>query len=655
MSKIAITLLIIGAVAAFAGPPPVTSVVLVHATTRAEINRLMDLGYDVDTCRKPTPSGVEVYIEPELLTELEADGFTYEVLWADSRDRILPNVLYDGPLYDGTRNLDFDHYYTPDEANLALDNIHDQLPDVSEVYTIGYSVDERPINAIKITDNPGVEEVEPEVRIIGAHHGDEKISYMVVFYFLQKLADNYNNPPSNDWTRLVNGTELWAVPMMNPDGVYYNQRYNSHSVDLNRNYSYMWVSDPYGHHGTEPFSEPETCAIRDLSLDNTFVISHSHHSGAQYINYIWNYVTMGPPDYVTPPNHDFIMELSYLYQDDCGYTITNGGDWYTTNGDCNDWSMGERGDLDDTIEISYTKTPPPGQIIYYSQLNDDAQLQTLLMPLDYGFQGVVTDAETDEPLDAEVYCNNEEIDWFAFTDPAKGDYYWPVMPGTYSITASAEGYPSVDIDGIVVNEGEVTIVNIEMGESQTDVTVQEFRAVSDGPNVVLTWSAYEKNNAGWNLYRYMETEGLKRALPELVNRDLITGKSPYRYIDNNISAGKWRYRLEAVDVGGASAFVAETAIDHDPGARPYVFALAQNAPNPAGGGTAFVFSVPETTRAELSVYDLAGRRVATVFNGEAEAGENRVDFDATTLSPGVYLYRLTAGGETAVKKLVVAR
>lgn len=650
MSKMAIWLLIIGAVAASAAPP-VTSVVLVHVTTRAEINRLMDLGYDVNTCRKPTPAGVEVFIEPELIPELEADGFTYELLWADSRDEILPNVSYDGPLYDGTRDLPFDHYYTVEEANDALDYIHSVIPDVSEIYTIGYSVEDRPMKAIKITDNPGVEEVEPEVRLVGAHHGNEKISYMILFYFLQRLANEYDDEPPNDFTRLVNNTELWVVPMVNPDGVYYNQRRNANNVDLNRDYSYMWA----GEGGSpSPFSQPETCAIRDMSLDNTFVVSHSHHSGAEYINYIWNYVTMGYPDYVTPPNHDFIMELSYLYQEDCGYEITNGGDWYTTHGDCNDWSMGERGDLDDTIELSYSYAPPAGQIEFYCQLNDDAQLQTLLMPLDYGFQGVVTDGDTGLPLDAEVYCNNEEIDWFAFTDPAKGDYYWPVMPGTYSITASAEGYPSVDIDGIVVNAGTPTIVDIQMWHDTTDVEVNDFGATSSGRDIALSWSTTD-GGVGWNLYRCKVTGGPAELLPELVNGDTISGASPYRYIDANVPAGKWRYRLEAVDVGGASTFVAETTLDHDPGAKPYVFTLMQNAPNPSGGSTAFAFSVPETTRAELSIYDLAGRRVATVFNGEAEAGENRVDFDVSTLSPGVYLYRLTAGGETAVKKLVVAR
>ena len=649
MKKVTLLILVLAAVAAAA--PRIASVVLVHATTRADINRLMDLGYDVDTCRKPTPEGVEVYIEPELLSELEADGFTYEVLWADSRDEILPNVLYDGPLYDGTRDLDFDHYYTVEEANNALDYIQSEIPGVSEIHTIGTSVEGRPIKAIKITDNPGVEEVEPEVRLVGAHHGNEKISYMVLFYFLQRLANEYNEVPSNDFKRLVNNTELWVVPMMNPDGVYHNRRYNANWVDLNRDYSYMW--DGSGG-SSAPFSQPETCAIRDLSIDNTFVVSHSHHAGALYINYIWNYVTMsGPYDYVTPPNHDFIMELSYLYQEDSGYPITNGGDWYTTHGDCNDWSMGERGDLDDTIEISYDYTPPAGDIVYYSQLNDDAQLQTLLMPLDYGFQGVVTDADTDEPLDAEVYCNNSDIDWFAFTDPAKGDYYWPVMPGTYSITASADGYTTVGIDGIVVNEGDVTIVNIEMSESPVDVALESFSATSDGRDVVVAWSAYEENNAGWNLYRCKVTDGRAEPLPEFVNGDLISGTSPYRYADARVPAGKWRYRLEAVDVGGTSVVVAETTLDHNPGARPYVFALAQNAPNPSGGSTAFDFSVPEATHAELTVYDLAGRRVTTVFAGEAEAGENRVDFDATTLSPGVYLYRLTAGGETAVKKMVV--
>ncbi len=86
------------------------------------------------------------------------------------------------------------------------------------------------------------------------------------------------------------------------------------------------------------------------------------------------------------------------------------------------------------------------------------------------------------------------------------------------------------------------------------------------------------------------------------------------------------------------------------------FALDANYPNPVRGTTSIQFSLPSSTaRATLEVFDLLGRRVADVLDQSLEAGLHTVQFDASTLSSGVYVYRLAAEGQTLVRRMTVVR
>jgi hypothetical protein len=136
-----------------------------------------------------------------------------------------------------------------------------------------------------------------------------------------------------------------------------------------------------------------------------------------------------------------------------------------------------------------------------------------------------------------------------------------------------------------------------------------------------------------------------------VNEQPITGESPYSYVDRNIIADtKYDYWLEIIEPDSpAQTFGPATAT-----APPLVktFELMQNRPNPAVGSTTFAFALPEAANTTLSIYDIKGRKVDTVIEGKLDAGQHEVDYSCN-LSSGIYLYRLDAGGETAVKKMVV--
>jgi len=79
------------------------------------------------------------------------------------------------------------------------------------------------------------------------------------------------------------------------------------------------------------------------------------------------------------------------------------------------------------------------------------------------------------------------------------------------------------------------------------------------------------------------------------------------------------------------------------GAAPLAFSLGQNYPNPFAGRTRVAFDLPEATSVTLAVYDVAGRRVATLVDAELPAGSHTAEWDASGLAAGVYVYRIQAG------------
>ena len=88
---------------------------------------------------------------------------------------------------------------------------------------------------------------------------------------------------------------------------------------------------------------------------------------------------------------------------------------------------------------------------------------------------------------------------------------------------------------------------------------------------------------------------------------------------------------------------------------PDAVALNQNYPNPFNPTTQITYELPQQTDVRLTVYDMVGRQVATLVNETVQAGVHNVNFDASSLSSGVYIYRLQAGSSTLSRKLTVIK
>ena len=133
-------------------------------------------------------------------------------------------------------------------------------------------------------------------------------------------------------------------------------------------------------------------------------------------------------------------------------------------------------------------------------------------------------------------------------------------------------------------------------------------------------------------------------------------------IDQSTSVGPHWLRLSKTLAVVAPADCVGTAVPEEAAASPVSFALEQNSPNPFNAGTAIRFALPEHREIDLSVYNLAGQRVATLVSGEFRAGTHTVSWhgrdDARReLASGVYLYRLrdAHGKQVAMRRLLLVR
>lgn len=93
----------------------------------------------------------------------------------------------------------------------------------------------------------------------------------------------------------------------------------------------------------------------------------------------------------------------------------------------------------------------------------------------------------------------------------------------------------------------------------------------------------------------------------------------------------------------------------DESTNPSNFSLSQNFPNPFNPSTTINFSLIETQYVSLKVFDILGREVATLINGEVSSGNHSVDFSAAGFTSGIYFYQLKAGDQSLTKSMILMK
>ncbi|GMU90157.1 MAG: hypothetical protein AMXMBFR49_23630 [Chlorobiota bacterium] len=175
------------------------------------------------------------------------------------------------------------------------------------------------------------------------------------------------------------------------------------------------------------------------------------------------------------------------------------------------------------------------------------------------------------------------------------------------------------------------------------VELASFTAGSSNGAVNLEWStATETNNKGFAIER-KGSDGNYTEVGFVNGQGTTTKTSNYSFSDRPFAPGIFVYRLKQTDLDGSFSYSNEVEVDV---ANPEEFSLSQNWPNPFNPSTSISFSLPEASNIRIVIYDVVGNKVADLVSGNFTAGWHKANFDASRLNSGVYLYTITAQGNS---------
>jgi hypothetical protein len=192
------------------------------------------------------------------------------------------------------------------------------------------------------------------------------------------------------------------------------------------------------------------------------------------------------------------------------------------------------------------------------------------------------------------------------------------------------------------------------GLSIIPVELTSFEAEIHENTVQLKWkTATEVNNMGFDIERSRDGN-LYETIGHVKGSGTTTELSQYSFIDQSLNgSGITYYRLRQIDYDGTSSYSQIIEVDYS--SLPTEFSLSQNYPNPFNPSTTIKFALPKEVRVTLKIYDALGSEVETVVSRNMEAGYHQIEWNAGKYSSGMYIYRITAGNYTSVKKMMILK
>jgi hypothetical protein len=171
----------------------------------------------------------------------------------------------------------------------------------------------------------------------------------------------------------------------------------------------------------------------------------------------------------------------------------------------------------------------------------------------------------------------------------------------------------------------------------------------------LKWNtATEVNNYGFEIERRVIASNAWAKVGFVSGSGTSNTAHSYTFADNNLSAGKYAYRLKQIDNDGAFKYSNSTEVTIVGVAKE--LKIFGNYPNPFNPSTKVQFAVPENGNVSLRVYNVIGQEVATLFNGAAEAGNlYTANFDGSHMASGLYFSVLEYGNQRVTNKMMMTK
>nr|WP_246257735.1 M14 family metallopeptidase [Amycolatopsis anabasis] len=316
-----------------------------------------------------------VIANAQQLATLRSLGFTVESRGAFQRPLDQPGaVAADFPAGD-------EGYHTYAEVTAELQKAVSDHAGLATLSSVGKSYEGRELNLLKISDNAGTDENEPEVLFTCNQHAREHLTTEMCLRIVNRFTDGYANNASIK--QMVDTHEIWVIPNVNPDGSEYDisgGRYHmwrknrqGQGTDPNRNWGFQWgccggssgspSSETY--RGPSAFSAPETRAVSNWVNSRRVggaqqIKSHiDFHTYSELVLWPYGYTYNDTAPGMTAAEAKRFQDLGRQMAATNNYTPEQSSDLYITDGSVNDWMWGNHKILSYTFEM-YPRGSNPG-------------------------------------------------------------------------------------------------------------------------------------------------------------------------------------------------------------------------------------------------------------------------------------------------------
>nr|XP_022908553.1 carboxypeptidase D-like [Onthophagus taurus] len=384
--------------------------------------------------------------------------------------------------------------------------LQNEYPSLAKLESVGKSVKQRDLWVLRVgKDVESRPLLNPMMKLVANMHGDETVGRMLVIFMAQYLLDNYGR--DERVTKLVNNTEIYLMPSMNPDGYEdslegsceskrgYIGRNNARGKDLNRDFP-----DQYHKYGANLINrQPETLAMMTWIVSNPFVLSANLHGGAVVASIPFdNSGRVSASKYKTghsnpSPDHSYFTKLAYLYAQNHRYMktgrscdtedfpggVTNGAEWYELDGGMQDYNYIHSNCFEITLELSCCKFPLANTLPKEWELNKEPLL-LLMEATHWGVKGLIQDEKGRGVPEAVVVVEGIKHN---VTSSNRGEYWRLLVPGNYVMYAFGYGYGVSEKIRVTIVEGATTRQDFMLKKSgrmqgkfteQENITTPEF-------------------------------------------------------------------------------------------------------------------------------------------------------------------------------------
>ena len=385
-------------------------------------------------------------------------------------------------------------YIRNDHLKCLLRSFAEQHRNIVRLHRIGRSVRHREILAMQITDKPHVQEPgEPMFKYVANMHGNEAVGRQVLIYFIAYLLENYGL--EERITKLINTTNIFIMPSMNPDGFESSRegdcngvhgRTNHNYVDLNRDFPDQFNN--WNNYDTN-LAQPETKALIKWIYENPFVLSANFHGGSLVASYPFdsNKEHQRTGRYSRSPDDEVFRHLAKTYatnhrtmstSQECNQNfeggITNGAFWYDVPGGMQDVNYLISNCLEITLELSCCKYPHHSYLPKEWKNNQEA-LVAYLEQVHKGIKGFVKNRQGVGIKNAVIHVHGLDHN---VTTASHGDFWRILLPGTYTVSVFASGYKSKTLSNVTVTSGVATklefVLKADGNRSSNDLSSKLF-------------------------------------------------------------------------------------------------------------------------------------------------------------------------------------